>query len=68
MMNRLVAGVNGDIIWMRLGNRTDVNDKTGYLVVWNVGDELKSVSFDNVTYIADEMALVRRVKPEGSGM
>ena len=53
---------------MRLGNRTDVNDKTGYLVVWNVGDELKSVSFDNVTYIADEMALVRRVKPEGSGM
>jgi len=48
--------------------RTDVNDKTGYLVVWNVGDELKSVSFDNVTYIADEMALVRRVKPEGSGI
>ena len=53
---------------MSFQNRTDVNDKTGYLIVWNVGDQLKSVSFDNVTYIPNEMALVRRVKPEGSRM
>jgi len=46
--------------------RIHVSDGRGYLIVWNVGDQPQSCSFDNTTYIAAEMSVIRKIKAEGS--
>ncbi|KAK4008132.1 hypothetical protein OUZ56_013285 [Daphnia magna] len=41
-------------------------NNTGFLIVWNVGSQRKTLSFYNTTYISNDMTVIRKIKTEGS--
>ena len=53
-------------------NRTHPNDRTSFLIIWNLGNQRKTVSFDNAMCnlqpcnLSNELMVVRKIKPEGS--
>ncbi len=46
--------------------RVHATNNTGFLIVWNVGNQRKTLSFNDVRYISNDMTVIRKVKPEGS--
>ena len=46
--------------------RTHLTNNTGYLVAWNLGDSSKTISFQNITYMSQDLQLIRTIEPDRS--
>lgn len=46
-------------------SRIHPRNNTGFLVVWNVGNQRKTLSFYDTTYIPNEMTVIRKIRPDG---
>ena len=47
--------------------RVHERNNTGFLIVWNVGNQRQTLSFNETPYISNEMTVIRKIRPnEGS--
>nr|CAH0113779.1 unnamed protein product [Daphnia galeata] len=46
--------------------RVHPRNNTGFLIVWNVGNQRKTFSFNDVPYMSNDLTVIRKVRTEGS--
>ena len=53
---------------MVIANRIHAGDPIGYLIVWNVGPRMEKVPLDGITYLPDDLTVIRKIRYDSSVM